>query len=249
VTVRVSLKGDGVALLTLADPGKRNALSRRLSADLAAAIGEVLADGARSIVLDAEPPVFCAGGSLDDLLKREHPLAETYAGFLALADAPVPTIAAVAGPAIGAGVNLPLACDVVIAGESARFDPRFLDIGIHPGGGHMWRLAQRVGPQGAAALVLCGDVLTGHEAVTAGLAWRCVPDASVLDVVLKLARKAAARPPELVRRAKQVLRATTGYDVAAPAAIAAELEAQQWSVEQPYFEETVAALRARIGSR
>jgi enoyl-CoA hydratase len=248
-TVRAVLEDDGVALLTLADPGKRNALSHRLSQDLAAAVLEVLSGGARSIVLDAEPPVFCAGGSLDDLLARSRPLGETYAGFLALAQAPVPTIAAVAGPAIGAGVNLPLACDVVIAGEGARFDPRFLDIGIHPGGGHLWRLAQRVGPQGAAALVLCGDVLTGAEAVTAGLAWRCVPDGSVLEVARRLARRAAARSPELVRRAKQVLRATTGYDAAAPLAVAAELEAQQWSVEQPYFEETLRALRARIGSR
>jgi enoyl-CoA hydratase len=137
---------DGVAVLTLADPAKRNALSHRLSADLAAAAREVLDGGARAIVLGAESPVFCSGGSLDDLLARERPLSETYEGFLALAQAPVPTIAAVAGPAIGAGVNLPLACDVVIAGESARFDPRFLDIGIHPGGGHLWRLAQRVGP-------------------------------------------------------------------------------------------------------
>jgi enoyl-CoA hydratase len=240
---------DGVAVLTLADPGKRNALSHQLSGDLAAAVHDVLSAGARSIVLAAEPPVFCAGGSLDDLLARARPLGETYAGFLALAQAPVPTIAAVTGPAIGAGVNLPLACDVVIAGESARFDPRFLDIGIHPGGGHMWRLAQRVGPQGAAALVLCGDVLTGPEAAAAGLAWRCVPDSEVLEVARRLAGKAAARSPELVQRAKQVLRETTGYTVAAPAAIAAELEAQQWSVEQPYFEETVRALRARISSR
>jgi enoyl-CoA hydratase len=247
-TIRQVLE-DGVAVLTLADPGKRNALSHRLSEDLAAAVGSVLSQGARSIVLDAEPPVFCAGGSLDDLLARARPLSQTYAGFLALAEAPVPTIAAVAGPAIGAGVNLPLACDVVVAGESARFDPRFLDIGIHPGGGHMWRLAQRVGPQGAAALVLCGDVLTGPEAVIAGLAWRCVPDSDVLEVALRLARRAAGRSPELVQRAKHVLRATTGYSVAAPAAVAAELEAQQWSVGQPYFEETVRVLRAKIGSR
>jgi enoyl-CoA hydratase len=247
-TVRSAVE-DGVAVLTLADPGKRNALSRRLSQDLAAAVEAALSQEARAIVLDAEPPVFCAGGSLDDLLERSRPLGETYAGFLALAEAPVPTIAAVAGPVIGAGVNLPLACDVVIAGESARFDPRFLDVGIHPGGGHLWRLAQRVGPQGAAALVLCGDVLTGPEAVVAGLAWRCVPDDSVLLVALRLARRAAGRSPELVARAKQVLRATTGYSVAAPQAMAAELAAQQWSVEQPYFEETIRALRARIGSR
>jgi len=249
VPVNAATLEDGVAVLTLADPGTRNALSHQLSSDLAAAVRSVLSGGARAIVLAAEPPVFCAGGSLDDLLARSRPLAETYAGFLALAEAPVPTIAAVAGPAIGAGVNLPLACDVVIAGESARFDPRFLDVGIHPGGGHLWRLAQRVGPQGAAALVLCGDVLTGAEAVVAGLAWRCVPDASVLEVALRLAQRAASRSPELVQVAKRVLRETTGYPAGAALAVAAELEAQQWSVEQPHFEETVRALRARIGSR
>ena len=97
--------------------------------------------------------------------------------------------------------------------------------------------------------MLCGDVLTGAEAVAAGLAWRCVPDASVLETALRLARRAASRSPELVRVAKRVLRETTGYTASASQAIAAELEAQQWSVEQPYFEETVRALRAKIGSR
>jgi enoyl-CoA hydratase len=239
---------EGVAVLTLADPGRRNVLSRQLSDELAAAVADALKGGSRAFVLAAEPPVFCAGGALDDLLKREHPLREAYAGFLALADAPVPTIAAVAGPAIGAGVNLPLACDVVIAGESARFDPRFLDVGIHPGGGHLWRLTRRIGPQGAAALVLCGDTLTGQEAVTHGLAWRCVPDSEATATAMRLARRAAGRSPELVRRTKETLRATTGYSDAAGAA-AVELDAQQWSVRQPYFEQTVTALRARIGSR
>jgi enoyl-CoA hydratase len=246
-TVRVSTE-EGVGVITLADPGRRNALSKQLSDELAAAVRNCLDGGARALVLAAEPPVFCAGGSLDDLLRREHPLGATYAGFNALAQAPVPTIAAVAGAAVGAGVNLPLACDVVIAGESAKFDPRFLDVGIHPGGGHLWRLAQRIGPQGAAALVLCGDTLTGQEAVTHGLAWRCVPDEEVTESAMRLARRAAGRSPELVRRTKETLRATTGYHQVTDAA-ELELRAQQWSVEQPYFAETVRALRERIGSR
>src|ERR1700734_3524553 len=143
---------DGVGHVRLDDPRHRNALSKPLSDQLASAVAQVLADGAAAIVLTAEPPVFCAGGSLESLLRREVPLGDTYAGHRALIEAPVPTIAAVAGAAVGAGVNLPLACDVVIAAESASFDPRFLDVGIHPGGGHLWRLVQRVGVQGAAAL-------------------------------------------------------------------------------------------------
>jgi enoyl-CoA hydratase len=246
-TIRVSTD-DGVTVVTLADPGRRNALSRQLSDELAAAVRDAVESGARALVLDAEPPVFCAGGSLDDLLRRDQPLAAAYAGFLALAEAPVPTVAAVTGAAIGAGVNLPLACDVVMAGDSARFDPRFLDVGIHPGGAHLWRLARRVGPQGAAALVLCGDTLTGAEAVTHGLAWRCVPDDEVLEAALRLARRAAGRSPALVRRTKQTLRETTGY-AGADEAAAVELAAQAWSVEQPYFLDKITALREQIKSR
>src|SRR5260370_9014789 len=93
---------DGIARITLADPAHRNALSKALSDQLAGAVERAVADGAAVLVLDAEPPVFCAGGSLDGLLDPRHGLEEMYAGFLALADAPVPTIPAVCGPAIGA---------------------------------------------------------------------------------------------------------------------------------------------------
>jgi enoyl-CoA hydratase len=236
---------DGVAVITLDDPGRRNALSRAMSEALAAAVDDVLDAGARAIVLTATPPVFCAGGSLDDLIAPTAPLRDMYAGFLRLADAPVPTIAAVGGPAIGAGVNLPLACDVVLTSPSARFDPRFLDVGIHPGGGHLWRLSQRVGRQGAAALVLCGDRLDGSEAVAQGLAWRCVPGDQLLDAALDLARRAAGRDAELVRRTKASLRASAAVGDAQEA-IEIELAAQEWSVSRPGFVDGVTRLRDRI---
>lgn len=234
VDVRVD---DGVGLLRLNDPAHRNALSKRLSDDLANAVTTALEQGARALVLSAAPPVFCAGGSLQGLQRRDTPLTATYAGMERLAAAPVPTIAAVGGPAVGAGVNLPLACDIVVATPAARFDPRFLDVGIHPGGGHLWRLAERIGAQGAAAMVLCGDVLTGEEAERRGLAWRCVPQAELDATALKLARKAAARSPELVRRTKQSLRESLEVPVAEAAAL--ELAAQEWSVGRPEFAETV----------
>jgi enoyl-CoA hydratase len=239
---------DGVGLIRLADPRHRNALSKKLSDDLAGAVTAVIEEGAAAVVLSAEPPVFCAGGSLEGLLSREVPLADMYAGHRALISAPVPTIAAVAGPAVGAGVNLPLACDVVIAGESARFDPRFLDVGIHPGGGHLWRLAQRVGMQGAAAMVLCGDVLTGVEATARGLVWRCVPDSDVEQVARGLARRAAGRPRALMARTKQTLRAMTTV-TSFEEAFAAELHAQEWSVAQPEFVEAVQRVQANLEIR
>ena len=248
VDVRVD---DGVGLLCLNDPAHRNALSKRLSDDLANAVTMALDHGARALVLRAAPPVFCAGGSLQGLVERTTPLAAMYAGMERLAAAPVPTIAAVGGAAIGAGVNLPLACDVVIATPEARFDPRFLDVGIHPGGGHLRGLAARVGPQGAAAMVLCGDLLTGDEAERRGLAWRCVQKDELDRVALTLARKAAARSPELVRRTKRSLRES--LTLSGTEAAALELAAQEWSVGRPEFAETVRrlqrALKASKGSR
>ena len=188
--MRTEIDDAGVAVLTLDDADHRNALSRLMSDALADAVDGALVRDAGAIVLTAVPPVFCAGGALDDLERPDLDLRAAYAGFLRLAAAPVPTIAVVAGPAIGAGVNLPLACDVVLATPDARFDPRFLDVGIHPGGGHLWRLRERIGRQGAAALVLCGDVLTGEEAVGAGLVWRCLPNDDVLPFALGLAGRA-----------------------------------------------------------
>ena len=110
------------------------------------------------------------------------------------------------GPAVGAGFNLALACDVRIAGTSARFDARFLRIGIHPGGGHTWLLDRAVGPQAAAAMNLFGERLDGERAAGIGLAWECVPDADLLDRATELAARAADAPRELAMRVKASLR-------------------------------------------
>jgi enoyl-CoA hydratase len=239
---------DGVGSVRLCDPNRRNALSADLSDALATAVQGVLEEGAGAIVLTAEPPVFCAGGSLDGLLARDVPLDHLYRGLLALANAPVPTIAAVGGPAIGAGVNLPLACDVIVTSDDARFDPRFLDVGIHPGGGLLWRLQRRIGSQGAAAMVLCGDVLNGRDAVTAGLAWRCVDEVKLESTANGWARRAAGRSRLLVIRTKATLRASEAL-LDADEAMVLELDAQAWSMEQPGFDDGVRAIQESIRAR
>jgi enoyl-CoA hydratase len=247
--ITASVEG-GTGSIHLDDAATRNALSPDMSLAIAAAVEQCLADGANAILLTAAPPVFCSGGSLDELAEPTHPLDDAYAGMQALLGAPVPTIAVVTGPAIGAGVNLPLACDVVLTTPEARFDPRFLDVGIHPGGGHLWLLRERLGAQGAAALALCGDALTGEEAAAAGLAWRCLPhETAARETAQRFATRIASRPPELVARTKVSLRTSAGLDLDRAAAV--EREAQEWSMVQPFFAERVAALRARIsgGSR
>jgi enoyl-CoA hydratase len=246
--VRTEIDDHGVALLTLSDPENRNALRIEMAHALADAVTNVLAAGAQAIVVAAEPPVFCAGGSLDDLIDPRAPLEETYVGFLALARCPVPTIAAVGGACVGAGVNLPLVCDVIVVTPSARFDPRWLDVGIHPGGGHLRRLSERIGRQGAAALVLCGEVVDGTDAARLGLAWRCVPDEELLPVAYGLAQRSAQRDDDLVRRTKASLDASV--DVRNnDEAIALELDAQRWSMSRAGFRDGVIRIREQLAAR
>ncbi len=238
---------DGVAVVRLDDRRRRNAISYEMSRQLAAAITALDGDGeVGAVVVTATPPVFSSGGSLEDLESPPGPLSEVYAGFEAIAGCPLPTIAAVAGPAIGAGVNVALACDVILASPRAVFDCRFLDIGIHPGGGHLWHLRHRVGRQGAAALVLLGDTLSGEEAERHGLVWRCVAEDDLLPLALRLARRAARRPGPVVRRTKLTLDRTAGVSTAEEA-VSLERVAQEWSMQQPEFAEGVARARSRIG--
>ncbi|MCB1271351.1 MAG: enoyl-CoA hydratase/isomerase family protein, partial [Microthrixaceae bacterium] len=171
--IRTDRPGDRVAVVTLDDPSRRNALSLQLSADLASTI-EALAEDPEvgAVVVTGDGPAFCAGADLTQLgdSAREGLLA-IYEGFLAVARCPLPTIAAVNGPAVGAGMNLALACDLRVASTEARFDCRFLDLGIHPGGGHTWMLRRLLGPQTAAAMVLFSEVLDAGTALERGLVW------------------------------------------------------------------------------
>lgn len=237
---------DGVAWITLTDTGRRNSLNPVLVDQLAAACAVVRADrDVRAAVLRADGPVFSAGGDLDALGTTPDDPTAVYRGFEALAALPVPTLAAVHAPAIGAGVSFALACDVIVAGHAARFDPRFLDLAIHPGGGHLWRLEQRVGRQGAAALVLFGEAVTGEEAARLGLVWRCVPDEDLPALVSAMAARAAGRPAGLVRRTKSVL--ALGRALTDPAEAAGiEQLAQDWSVRQPEHIEAVRRVRERV---
>ena len=171
---------DRVALLTLNDPERRNVVSNDLNEELVSTFDELeKSDTTGAVVITGEGRAFCAGAILDDLLdagelqKRgdEASLPHIYRGFLRIAHSSLPTVAAVNGAAVGAGMNMVLACDLVIAGTSARFDTRFLNIGLHPGGGHTWRLRNITNLQTAKAMVLFNQILDGEAAAKRGLAW------------------------------------------------------------------------------
>lgn len=240
---------DGVAVLRLDDPDRRNVLSLRMVTDLVAAVEACEADdGVRAVVLTGAGSAFCAGAELDNLLAaargEDHRLRTVYAGFLRVASSRLPTIAAVNGPAVGAGLNLALACDVRLAGESARFDCRFAGLGLHPGGGHTWMLTRAVGHQVATAMLLFGEVLDGRAAAEAGLALRCVPDAELEQAAVDFGTRAVGTDAALLRTTTGSLRESRTAEFAQMVEV--EFERQVWSLHQPAFRQAIDRALARL---
>jgi enoyl-CoA hydratase len=239
---------DRVATITLNDPDRRNAINLTLNDELITAIDDLESrDDVGAIVVTGAPPAFCAGADLEDLKNSRHrdSLGRIYAGFLRLAHSSLPTVAAVNGAAVGAGMNMALACDVILAGARARFDTRFMQIGIHPGGGHTWRLHRITDHQTVMAMVLFGEVVDGERAAQIGLAWRCVPDADLLTEATALAARAASFPRALTQRTKATIQQLQGV-ATSDEAVTHELEPQAWSMDQPPFLELVTKLQQQI---
>ena len=239
----VLLDSDGpVRLLTLNAPERRNALDWPLLDELAAAVRAVAADqDARALVVTGAGKGFCAGANLSNLFgdldrptdqMREH-LMKVYASFLGIRDLTIPTIAAVNGAAIGAGMNVALACDVIVAGPHAGFGPTFAEIGLHPGGGCSWMLAERIGRGRTTAALLSGAVIGADEAARIGLADQQSDDP--LDAALDLARLYAGREPKLMADIKQSVRIAATSDLAT--SLAFESRAQAESMRNERFRE------------
>ena len=142
-----------------------------------------------------------------------------------------------------------LACDIVLAGRRwARFDSRFLKIGLHPGGGHTWRLRHVTDRTTAMAMVVFGEVLSAADAHRTGLAWDVVDDDQLLDRAHELAARAAAQPKELVARTKATILALDEVSDSA-AAVDFELHPQLWSMGETAFKDLVRELQSQISSQ
>ncbi|MFI5494734.1 enoyl-CoA hydratase [Actinoplanes sp. NPDC051859] len=239
---------DGRWTLTLNDPDRRNAIDEELRDTLADAITEVAADtAARTLVVAGAGSAFCAGADLPALFGDtgrsvsaiRTDLHQVYDSFLRVMRLPIPTIAAVQGPAVGAGLNLAMACDTRIVGPQARLIASFTKIGLHPGGGCTWFLTRALGPERALQLLLDGGSVTGEEAVRLGLA------GTLADDPLTAAHERAARwaklDPSLARDIKTSVRTATTGDFAA--ALEFESWAQASTATGPAIQETVARFR------
>ncbi|MGW1424557.1 crotonase/enoyl-CoA hydratase family protein [Bradyrhizobium manausense] len=209
-----------IALLTLNSPKTRNTLSsEREYGEIERACREVQRDKSiNAVIVTGNGSVFCAGGNIKDMHERAEsratpPIEERYTykeGIqripLSLHNLEVPVIAAINGPAIGAGLDLACVCDIRIASEGAIFAESFVKIGIIPGDGGAWLLQRVVGLSKAAEMTFTGNSLNAQEALDCGLVSRVVPAAHLLEEALSLATQIAANPGHQLRMAKRLIR-------------------------------------------
>jgi enoyl-CoA hydratase/carnithine racemase len=213
--LRVEKRDDGVVLLTLDNPAQRNAMSERMTASWSAAVEELAGDpGVRAVVVTGEGSAFCSGGNtswiagepdatVDELRTR---MMAFYRAWLSIRRLEVPTVAAVNGHAIGAGLCLALACDIRYAAQGAKLGVPFVRLGMHPGMAATYLLPDVVGPAHARDLLLTGRVVGAEEALGLGLVSRVLPAESFLDEVLTVAGEVAAGAPIPSRLTKVALR-------------------------------------------
>jgi len=251
----VLLERDGaVATLVLNDPERRNAMSEAMGEAFVARTAELGRDPAvRAVIVTGAGGAFAAGGDLAMIQGRADEAAARperarrvvgdamrsfYRLFLSVRDLPCPSIAALNGSAVGAGLCLALACDVRIASATARLGLNFTALGLHPGMGATWTLPRLVGPARAAELLYSARLLGGEEAAAIGLVNRAVPAGQVMAVARELAAEFAATAPLANRAVKRALARTAGSSLEDQLAFEAEQEGLAAAQERrsPRFE-------------
>ena len=208
-----------IVTLTLNDPERRNPLTGNTAVEeLVAAIDRIDGDlSVRAVILTGAGTAFCSGGNVRDMSRHasgDMPGMEIRQEYrrgiqrlpLALFNLEVPVIAAVNGPAIGAGLDLACMCDIRIAAETAKFAESFVKLGIIPGDGGAWLLPRIVGLSRAAELTFTGQVIDAQQALAWNLVSQVVPPESLMDTARGIANAIAANPPHAVRMAKRLIR-------------------------------------------
>lgn len=243
---------DGVATLTMNRPERMNALNAAMRGELLDALARA-ATGARVIVLTGAGPAFCAGQDLGEArsigeLDLEQVLREEYEPLLArVHQCPVPVVAAVNGVAAGAGANLALAADIVVAARSASFIEAFARIGLIPDAGGTWLLPRLVGLARAMGMCLLAEPIPAEKAAAWGLIWEAVEDDSFAAQVDALARRLAEGPSVAYRLTKEALRAAMSNTLGEQLALEASLQRQAGATRD--FLEGVAAFLEKRAPR
>jgi enoyl-CoA hydratase len=250
--LEVRVWADGVVLVTLTQPERRNAMSDRMTAAWSALMAALRADGdVRAVVVTGAGSAFCSGGDHGwiggdpdaSVIELRERMLGFYRGWLSIRQLEVPTIAAVNGPAVGAGAAIALACDLRHASASARFSVPFASLGLHPGMATTWLLPEVVGVAAARDLLLTGRRLDADEMFRLGLVTSVSGDDGFLDGVLHLAHDVAAAAPVAVRLTKVALAA--GGHATFDAAVEWEGLAQSVTLASEDLAEGLAAAREK----
>ncbi len=246
----------GVGRITLNRPDKLNSFTALMHAELRTALARLVADGARVLVLSGAGRGFCAGQDLgervvapgaprpdlgDSIEKSYKPLV------LALRALPIPVMAAVNGVAAGAGANLALACDLVIAARSAVFIQPFCKLGLVPDAGGTWTLPRLVGTARALGLSLLGEKLAAEQAADWGLIWRCVDDEQLMTVTDEIAQQLAQGPTRGLAHIRRAIHGT--WERSLEQALDYERDAQRELGATDDYAEAVTAFVAKRAPR
>ncbi|MET0693958.1 MAG: enoyl-CoA hydratase-related protein [Propionibacteriaceae bacterium] len=254
MTVRLDHPAVGVAELVMDRPEALNAISTDQARRLTTACAELAGDRTvHAVVLSsALAKAFCVGADLkeragftDEQLAAQRPVMQ--AAFAAVLELPMPTIAAVEGYALGGGCELALACDLIVASESAVFGLPEVGVGLVPGGGGTQLLPRRIGANRAADLIYTARHVAVDEAWRLGLADRRVPEGDARAAALELAEAIAHQSPVALRNAKWALRRGTGVDLSS--ALVIEDQAWQRTAFSPDRVEGIAAFTDRRAPR
>ena len=232
--------GDGIGRLTLNNPARKNAITSAMARQISDFCARVEKDDEiGAVVLDSTGDFFCSGGDTRELAAASaspsspqavETISTVYAAFVDFGSLAVPTVAVVVGGAVGAGLNLAFAADVVLVTPDARFDSGFVNRGIHPGGGHFSLLGRHMNRQQAIVTGVLGHAVTSAEAVRLGMAWKACPPATILEEAMALVKGAAA-DPALARRVKRSATMELGPNaVSWDAAVELERGVQMWSM-------------------
>ncbi len=248
-TVNYVLNGT-VATITMNRPDSLNSLSLQLGKDLRAAVERAASEGVRAIVLTGAGRAFCAGGDLKEMQEMgnaegrieaflDSPLKSLHDLIRTIRETPIPFIAAVNGVCAGAGVNLALACDIVLASDDAAFREAFVRIGLTPDCGGTFFLPRAIGEKLATEMFMTGDSLSAERALQIGMINNVVPSANLMSESAKLAVKLAMGPTAAMGRIKKMMNATFSNDLNEQLAL--EAECQLESGRSADFKEGVAA--------
>jgi len=239
-----------VATIQMNRPAALNALSLQLSKDLAAAFRKAISENARAVVLTGSGRAFCSGGDLREMQSMwksegrieaflDEPLKALHDVILLIRETPIPFISAVNGACAGAGTNLALACDLVIAADDASFNEAFVHIGLSPDCGGTFFLPRAVGEKLAAELFMTGETFDAKRAAEIGMINRIVPADSLMEEAAKFASKLAKGPTGSIGRIKRMLNSFSSNSL--PAQLDLEHECQLESGKSSDFKEGVAA--------